>query len=99
MTSNLPDYIFNKFHKLFSELWGCVNFGILNLSVRVFVCIQPACTAILQEFISPHSDLVFLVFHVLFEFYKVWNVQLFMAPVLCELISKKLACEVFEQVA
>ena len=31
------------------------------------------------------ADLVFLLFHVLFEFYKVWNVQLFDAPVLCEL--------------
>ena len=31
------------------------------------------------------ADLVFLVFHVLFELYKIWNIQLFDAPVLCEL--------------
>ena len=31
------------------------------------------------------ADLLFLIFHVLFEFYKVWNIQLFDAPVLCEL--------------
>ena len=31
------------------------------------------------------ADLVFLVLHVLFELYKLWNVQLFDVPVLCEL--------------
>lgn len=31
------------------------------------------------------ADLLFLVFHVFFEFYKVWNIQMFDAPVLCEL--------------
>ncbi|XP_052796402.1 uncharacterized protein LOC128228897 isoform X3 [Mya arenaria] len=31
-------------------------------------------------------DLLFLVLHVLFELYKVWNIQMFDAPVVCELL-------------
>ena len=40
MMSRLPDYLLNKFHKIFPELWSFANLGNLNLSARYLKTIE-----------------------------------------------------------